>query len=147
MSYMGKPPPGDGEAQNFGSQVDGPHGATPSGWLQEAGSALIEALLDGAADTTQRTVATWRSRLTPEQRHQALVLAGAAAEPADMLALVSRLNDAGEPRPVFDGLAEEAALWADWASVAERRAYLAALVARLDGVHRAALRRHLGGRR
>jgi hypothetical protein len=37
----------------------------------------------------------------------------------------------GPPVPPFDGLAEEAALWADWASAEELRAYSVAIFLRM----------------
>jgi hypothetical protein len=147
MGYMRNAAPYNGKAPEFRSSVEIVEDAVRSRRLQEVGDTLIEALLDGAADTTRSTVATWQAGLTPDQRHHALILAGAAAEPADLLALVCRLTGVGEPPPSFGGLGDEATLWADWASVAERRAYLVVLVARLDGPDRTALRRHLRGRR
>lgn len=75
--------------------------------------------------------------MTGREKAEAVVLALAALEDHELLVVVdyigNRLVRAGTPVPPFTTFAAEAQHWAAWASLAELRAYAAAIFLRLPG--------------
>ena len=92
-----------------------------------------------AADSSEHTPPATLNATSPARRAAAILAAWNNLKPGeqDIFAdFASRMVRIGWPIPAFDGLAAEAAQWADWASRAELRAYLHACFSRLPQAER-----------
>jgi hypothetical protein len=90
---------------------------------------LAYALTLADRDTWRGFTTVLMARLQPEERAELARAALLSVDDSDLAAVTAALvpcDGAGPPIPAFDGVAQEAALWASWASVAELKAYAAA---------------------